>query len=70
MSFLQRTRRAAAVAVLATGVMVGAPAAAMADPGAIPHYHAWNDPKNSCPAGQNEWNISILNFQLWVLCTN
>lgn len=70
MSPLQRTRHAAAVAALATGVIIGAPAIATAHPDAAPHYHVWNDPNNSCPAGQNEWNVSFLNFQLWAMCTN
>lgn len=66
----QRTRRAAVVAVLTLGTLVGAPAIASAHPDTFPHSHVWNDPNNTCPAGQNEWNLSVFGFQFYQLCTN
>ncbi|MGW0047032.1 hypothetical protein GV791_09315 [Nocardia cyriacigeorgica] len=70
MSIMQTTGRAAAIAAIAAGAMISAPAVASAHPDAIPHYHVWNDLNNTCPDGMNEWNISVLNFQIWALCTN
>ncbi|MFZ2529215.1 MAG: hypothetical protein WAX14_16420 [Rhodococcus sp. (in: high G+C Gram-positive bacteria)] len=70
MSVTQRTRRAALVALLAIGALLGAPALASAHPDTFPHYHVWNDPSNTCPVGQNEWNFSVFGFQFYQLCTN